>query len=163
MCVSTVLVPRMCCGSDVEPGGVIQELIDRDDGPCGQRVFEGIELPQGRGCGSGEGNVGGLRTLLRGRVDMADTGQQSGDRCRSGNLPAREHVSDDRFVVYGSRAVVPPVGFELFADAHELVDNVGTIPAGGLLRCSRTWVQGGCGLMLGSGADLVEHAARDFH
>lgn len=42
-------------------------------------------------------------------------------------------------------------------------DSVVGKPAGGLLRFSRTWVQSGCGLMLGSGADLVEHAARDLH
>lgn len=62
----------------------------------------------------------------------------------------------------GFGSVVPSVGFELFADAYELVDHVGTIPPGRLFRCAGTWVQGGCRLVLGSGADSVEHAAGDF-
>ena len=82
MGVGTVLSSQMSCGADVEAGGVVEELLDRDDGPSGQCVFEGIELPQGHGCGPGEGNVGGLGPLLRGDLDVADTGQEPRDRCR---------------------------------------------------------------------------------
>ena len=57
---------------------------------------------------------------------------------------------------------VPTVGLKLFTNAYELVDHVGTIPAGRLLRRSGTRVQGGSGLVLGPGADLVEHTAGDF-
>src|SRR5699024_10799214 len=92
--IGTVRSSGMSAGADVEAGGVIEELIDRDDGSGSQGVFEGVELPQGHGCGSGEGNVGGFGPLLRGGVDVADTGQEPCDRGGRGNLPAGEGVGD---------------------------------------------------------------------
>lgn len=57
--------------ADIETGGVIEEQVDRDDGPGRECVFESVELPQSHG----EGNVGGLGALLWGGVDMADADQ----------------------------------------------------------------------------------------
>lgn len=136
MSVGTVFVPQMGSSADVEPGGVIEELINRDNRSFRQRVLESVELPHGHGSRPGKGNVRGFGALLRRNVDMADTGQQSGDRCRRRNLTAGERLADSGFVMNRSGPVVPPVGLELFADTHELVDNVWTVSAGGLFRCS---------------------------
>lgn len=43
--VRTVLSTNMSGRADVEPGGVIEELIDRHRLTIGQVVFEGIKLP----------------------------------------------------------------------------------------------------------------------
>lgn len=43
--VRTVLRTNMSGRADVEPGGVIEELIDRHRLTIDQVVFEGIELP----------------------------------------------------------------------------------------------------------------------
>lgn len=114
--VSAVLAPGMGPGSHVVPGGIVQQLVDGHRLPAGELELEGVQPPQRHGRGAHERNVRGLRALARGGVDLADAGQQPGDRGHRRNTPARERLLQGGLVVDRARAVVPPVGLELLAD-----------------------------------------------
>lgn len=55
--------PRPSGQGDAQPGGVVDDLVDGGPVPAGQGHFEGVQLPQFAGPGSGEAGVGRAGTL----------------------------------------------------------------------------------------------------
>lgn len=103
--------------------------------------------------------VRGLGSFPGGYVDVADAGEQAGNRRDRGNLPSREFLLLARFVIDRAWAIVPAIGFELLADLHHFVNDPGIIFTGRSLWCTGAGVKGRRGFMEGTVAYLVENAA----
>lgn len=161
--ISTVLMAGIGAGAHIESGGIIEQLIDRRGGPTDEPVLEGIELSQRHRSRASEGDVRGLRTLLRRGLDLAHAGQQPGDGRHRRNLLPGEGILDGGLIVDRPWPIVPPVSFELPTDPDQFVDDLWAVPPGRGPRGPEARVQCCCGLLGPAAADLVEHAARDLH
>lgn len=160
--VGAVLMTRVRPRPHIEPGRVVQQLIDRGGLRVRQSILERIELPQGHRSGPNERDVRRSRPLLRCRVHLTDTGEEPGDRRNRGNHPAGERVQHGGFVIDRTRTVIPAVRLELLSDPHQLVHDAHPEPSGGVFRRPGPGMQRSCRLARCSTANLVVHARGDL-
>lgn len=99
---------------------------------------------------------------MRVSIRKPHTGQQQGIDRDGRVLSSRELFADSYLVVVPLGPVIPAVYFELLADLHELIDDLGPVVACWLFRCAVAWVQVAGRFMRCPVTDTVEDAAGDL-
>ena len=152
----------MRSGAHIKAGGIVNRLVNGGDFSVGEAVLKRVELPHRHRRGPGKEDLGGLRKILRRRIDVPDSGEQPCNGRHRGHHTAGEALLDRGLLIDRQRPVVPTIKLELLSDAHQLIDDIGPIPPDRLLRRPGPRMQGCSGLTGCPVTDLVEHAPRNL-
>lgn len=155
-------VLRPCPGGqgDAQPGGVVDDLVDGGPVPAGQGHFEGVQLPQLAGPGSGEAGVGRAGTLGPLDAGQAVAGQDPVD---GGDAGQRIHPLLLEVEADGDAARVQAPGGQFGVQGRHGRLRVGPVAAVGAPGRARGRVERGRPRPRPPGADAVEAAQRDAH